>query len=35
MCISPEYLVDKVEKVTWLFDNADCYALLNEALRFV
>ncbi|ESO11372.1 hypothetical protein HELRODRAFT_183252 [Helobdella robusta] len=33
MCISPEYLVDKVEKVTWLFDNPECYALLNEALR--
>lgn len=33
MCISPEYLVDKVEKVTWLFENPECYALLNEALR--
>lgn len=33
MHISPECLVCKVEKVSWLFDNPECWAILNEAIR--
>jgi len=31
--IPPEQLITKVEPVDWLFENADCEFLVNEAIR--